>query len=91
MTLADEFDMVAIISNRWHDRDQNLWHVGLELAKAQGVTLLELIHRRLCELRDRAAREAFERQELECVVLWEHRLEVLRMAQGYQGYRREIA
>jgi hypothetical protein len=39
----------AIIANRLWDEGNRAWRAALDAARAQGITLLELIERRVCE------------------------------------------
>jgi ATP-dependent protease HslVU (ClpYQ) peptidase subunit len=50
------------VSNRLWDRDKLAWLACLAQATAEGITLLDLIDRRLRAVRDECAREAWDRR-----------------------------
>jgi predicted solute-binding protein len=54
--------MVVAIANRLYEVSPRAWLDLLAVARAEEVTLLALVYSRLREVRDAAARVAFERQ-----------------------------
>jgi len=63
MSVYIEHEAVVAISNRLFERNPATWRRWLAFAESRGVTLLALIYVALRELRDAAARAAFETGE----------------------------
>lgn len=57
-----EYEAVIAIANKLWDRSPRAWSELLIVARRENVTLLALVYRRLRDVRDAAARVAFERQ-----------------------------
>jgi len=70
-------DAVVAISNRMFDRHPAVWRRWLAFAESRGVTLLALIYVAVRELRDAAARAAFETGEDFSVITWKWREEIV--------------
>ena len=73
MSVYIEHEAVVAISNRLFERNPATWRRWLAFAESRGVTLLALIYVALRELRDAAARAAFETGEDFSVITWEWR------------------
>jgi hypothetical protein len=70
--LAD-YRAAVIISNRWFAVAEAAWRALFAFADRYAVSMLALIHLRLCDVREAAARTAALREQDLCVVTWEMR------------------